>query len=93
MPAILVPVDESTRKRLESLSVDEGSEVSIVASRILRRAVRGARIRRKFDPEYIARVNKDFHPEDLALADSDMNHRYQLLHNEDVECLMDTLGL
>lgn len=84
MPAILVPVDETTRKKLEFLSADEGSEVSAVASRILRRAVRGARTRRRFDPEQIALLNREFEAEDIALADSALEHRAEILRSEDV---------
>ena len=83
MSALLVRLDDSAIKQLETLSRSEGIRAEEFAAKLLRRAILQTRARRKFDAQEIASANSSFAAEDLALTESDAEARLQALCEED----------
>ena len=57
--------------------------MSVVAARLLARAIRAARPRPRYDIEAVKALCAEFADEELALAESDLAHRAELLDAED----------
>ena len=83
MAAITIEVDDKTAAGLRVLGISEGKNIDKVSARILAHAVRSAGPRPVYDVEAIRRAAAEFEAEDLALAESDVEHRAELLANED----------
>lgn len=83
MTNLVVAVDDRTETALRELSVQAGANMSEVAARLLRRAVRASRPRPLYDTETLKTAYAPFVKEDSALAESDVAHRALLLQQED----------
>lgn len=83
MTTIQIRVDAQTETGLRRLVERDGEDLSVIAGRLLARAVRAARPRIKFDPEVIRSANADFADEDETLAESAGEERAALLALED----------
>lgn len=80
---LTIALDEGTETALRDLCQSEGAEIDDLASRLLKRAVRAARPRPRYDIEALKARYAEFADEDLALAESDLVHRAELLDAED----------
>ena len=83
MTTITLAIDEVTEASLQQLSAKEGRQASEYAARLLARAVRAARPRPVFDSAMLKAYAEENRAEELALADSDVEHRAELLANEE----------
>ena len=83
MATLTVNLDELTEKGLREMSDRERMDVTQVAARLLRRAVRAARPRRAYDTETLKAAYAEFAEEDEALAESGAAERAELLAQED----------
>ena len=82
---LTVTIDSCTEADLRQISEGQGTDASVMASRLLARAVRAARPRPAFDAERLKAYAAENRSEELALADSDSTHRAELLAKEDGE--------
>lgn len=82
--ALTIHLDHHTENSLRELSQQEGTNMSVVATRLLKRALRVARPRPVFDTEAIKAANAPFIEEDEQLAESGSTERADLLAQEDV---------
>ena len=80
---LTIAVDEGTETALRDLCKSQGTEMNVLAARLLARAIRAARPRPQYDIEAIKARYAEFADEDLALAESDLEHRAELLAAED----------
>lgn len=80
---IAITIDDRTEAALRALSSHSGADVADLAARLLARAVRAATPRRPFEAEGLKGLYARFEGEDLALAESDPEHRFALLEDED----------
>jgi molybdopterin biosynthesis enzyme len=78
-----ITLDEATEADLQRLSAKEGRQASEYAARLLARAVRAARPRPVFDSATLKAYAADNAAEEEALADSDLQHRAELLAEEE----------
>ncbi len=83
MATLMITIDEATETGLQQLSAKEGRQASEYAARLLARAVRAARPRPVFDPATLKAYAEENQAEELALADSDLEHRAELLADEE----------
>lgn len=83
MTSINVIVDNRTESGLRDISLREGIDVTDIASRLLARAVRAARVRPTFDVEELRSAYAPFADEDLQLAEADAADCAGILADED----------
>ena len=83
MTNLVIAVDDKTESALRELSAQAGANMSELAARLLRRAVRATRPRPVYDREALKAAYAPFAEEDLALAEADAEHRALLLQQED----------
>ncbi len=83
MTTITLAIDEVTEASLQQLSAKEGRQASEYAARLLARAVCAARPRPMFDSATLKAYAEENRAEELALADSDLEHRAELLADEE----------
>ena len=83
MIALTITIDEQTAQHLRQMAQERGIDTAVMASRLLRRAVRAARPRPVYDVETLNAYAAENMAEELALADSDSKHRAELLAYED----------
>jgi len=80
MATHIITLDEVTEADLQRLSAKEGRQASEYVARLLARAVRPRSV---YDSAILKAYATENQAEDLALADSDLEHRAQLLTDED----------
>ena len=80
---LTITLDDRTATTLCELAAVDGVDVSVMAARLLARAIQTARPRHVYNIEELKRANAEFVDEELALADSDWQHRLELLEAED----------
>ena len=78
-----VELDENAAKSLREMSAPLGIAPAVMAARLIKRALRAARPKIIFDLEVLKAYAAEHGAEDLALAESDLEHRVQLLADED----------
>jgi hypothetical protein len=83
MNTLTITIDPRTEADLNQMSEREGTDASLMAARLLARAVRAARPRPVYDIERLKAYAAENEAEELALADSDPVHRAELLAQED----------
>ena len=83
MAALTVDIDPITERKLMQISRVSGESPDRSAARLLARAVRDSRVRRRFYSVDIKRINAEFAEEDLTLAESGIEERASLLADED----------
>ena len=83
MTTITLAIDEATEAGLQQLSAKEGRQASEYAARLLARAVRAARPRPVFDSAIQKAYAEENRAEELALAASDLEHRADLVADEE----------
>ena len=83
MATLTITIDEQTARHLWQMAQERGIDPSVMASRLLRRAVRAVQPRPVYDVEALRAYVVENMAEELALADSDSEHRAQLLAYED----------
>lgn len=82
---LTLTLDPRTEADLHAMSAREGTDASLLAARLLARAVRAARPRPVYDAERLKAYAAENEAEELALADSDLEHRAALLAQEDAK--------
>lgn len=83
MDTLTIRMDSQTAYHLRQLSRSHGADMAEMASRLLARAVRAARLRPAYNIAAIAAANAPFADEDEALAESGSTERADLLAAED----------
>jgi len=83
MTTIEVHVDSRTEDGLRRFVEQDREDISVIASRLLARAVRAARPRVHFDAVAIREANSPYAEEDTGMADSASEERATLLKEED----------
>lgn len=84
MSTLTISIDDRTTDGLKQLGEQGREDVSVVAARLLSRAVRAARARPSHDIASLKATYAEFVEEDLALAESGAEERRAWLHQEDV---------
>lgn len=80
---LTLTIDPCTEADLIQMSERGGTDASIMASRLLARAVRAARPRPVYDIENLTAKYAEFAAEDLALSESTVVEHAHLLAQED----------
>jgi hypothetical protein len=83
MTTIPVQLDPQTESDLQAMSNRDGTQMELVAARLLARAVRAARPKRSFDTEKLRAQYAEFESEEQALAESAVSERAALLSADD----------
>jgi hypothetical protein len=83
MTTLTVSIDEPTEARLREMSANEGIDLTDLASRLLTKAAESVRSRPVFDIDTLKAYAAEYGEEEEALAESGIEHRAQLLADED----------
>ena len=83
MPTLTITIDEQTESDLQKMAQERGISPANMASRLLRRAVRVARIRLDRDIEALKVAYAEFAEEDIALSEATVAEHRELLAYED----------
>lgn len=80
---LTLTLDPRTEADLHAMSAREGTDASLLAARLLARAVRAARPRPVYDIEALKTKYAEFAAEDLALSEATVAEHAALLAAED----------
>lgn len=80
---LTINIDPRIGAELKQISERQGTDASVMASRLLARAVRASRPRPVYDIEALKVKYVEFADEDLALSEATVAEHAQLLAEED----------
>jgi hypothetical protein len=83
MATLEIQIDDRTASDLKVLGEMEGKPADSIAAKLLMRAVKLARKRPRFDKEAISKAYAGCEEDEFTLAESCIEHRAQLLRDED----------